>query len=99
MLQEAGSANRHLNVSAASGMAEIKQFTQGLDRLENKKLDLQRFVPSEKKSDEIRALSVGAKLDRALGHRLANQDATFTKKRFSILGHKRMEVLTEKQIV
>jgi hypothetical protein len=77
-------------------MAEIKQFTQGLDRLENKKLDMQRFVPSEKKSNEIKALSVGAKLDRALGHRMANQDASFSKKRLSILGHKHMAVLTEK---
>ena len=77
-------------------MAEIKQLTQGLDRLENKKLDMQRFVPSEKKSNEIKALSVGAKLDRALGHRLSNQDATFSKKRLSILGYKQMGVLTEK---
>lgn len=77
-------------------MAEIKQLTQGLDRLGNKKLDSQRFVPSEKKRDEIKALSVGAKLERALGHRLANQDASFSKKRISILGHKHMEVLTEK---
>lgn len=78
-------------------MAEIKQLTQGLDRLENKKLDMQRFVPSEKKSNEIKALSVGAKLDRALGHRLSNQDASFSKKRLSILGHKHMAVLSEKQ--
>ena len=101
MLQESGAAQRPLNVTAASGMAEIKQLTQGLDRLDNKKLDLQRFVPSEKKTQEIKALSVGAKLDRALGHRLSNQDATFSKKgsRLSILGNKQitpMSMVSEK---
>ena len=98
MLQESGASQRPLNVSAASGMQEIKEFTQGLDRLENKKLDSQRFVPTEKKTNEIKALSVGAKLDRALGHRMSNQDATFSKKRpYSILGTKHMEMVSEKQ--
>ena len=80
-------------------MAEIKQFTQGLDRLSNKKLEQQRFVPSEKKKDEISSLSVGAKLERALGRRMANQDAVLrsSKKRpVSILGNKQMYVLGEK---
>ena len=89
----------HLNVTAASGMAEIKQFTQGLDRLSNKKLEQQRFVPSEKKKDEISTLSIGAKVERALGRRMANQDAVLrsSKKRpMSILGNKRMDVLSEK---
>jgi hypothetical protein len=100
MLQESGAAQRPLNVTAASGMAEISQLTQGLDRLGNKKLDLQRFIPSEKKTEEIKALSVGAKLDRALGHRMANQDAVFSKKRpISILGHKHMEVVSEKHVI
>lgn len=99
MLQESGANSRPLNITAASGMHEINQFTQGLDRLGNKKLELQRFVPSEKKTEEIKALSVGAKLDRALGHRMSNQDATFSKKssRLSILGTKHMAVVSEKQ--
>ncbi|RMD42449.1 hypothetical protein DV735_g2657, partial [Chaetothyriales sp. CBS 134920] len=96
------SAYRHpagsLNITAASGMAEINQFTQGLDRLSNKKLEQQRFVPSEKKIDEISTLSIGAKVERALGRRMANQDATPSSKKrpLSILGHKKMEILSEK---
>ena len=87
-----------LNVTAASGMAEIKQFTQGLDRLGNKKLEQQRFVPSEKKKTEISSLSLGAKVERALGRRMANQDAVLSSKKrpISILGNKRMDVLSEK---
>ncbi|RMZ86748.1 hypothetical protein DV736_g6027, partial [Chaetothyriales sp. CBS 134916] len=87
-----------LNITAASGMAEIKQFTQGLDRLSNKKLEQQRFVPSEKKIDEISTLSIGAKVERALGRRMANQDATPSckKRPLSILGHKKTDVLSEK---
>ena len=87
-----------MNVTAASGMAEIKQFTQGLDRLSNKKLEMQRFVPSEKKKDEISTLSIGAKLERALGRRMANQDAIPSSKKrpISILGNKKMVYLSEK---
>ena len=61
-------------------MAEIKQFTQGLDRLENKHLAQQRFVPSAQKSDDLSKLALGAKLDRALGRRMTSQDAVMSKK-------------------
>jgi hypothetical protein len=79
-------------------MAEIKQYTQGLDRLTNKKLEQQRFVPSEKKRDEISTLSIGAKVERALGRRMANQDAvpSMKKRPISILGHKQVNYLSEK---
>lgn len=84
-------------MSAASGMAEIKQITKELEKLDNKQLAQQRYVPTQKKTDEIATLSLGAKLERSLGRRMATQDAAFTKKRFSILGNKKMEeVLSEK---
>jgi len=62
-------------------MAEIKHVTQGLDRLENKHLQEQRFVPSQKKTDDLSKLSLGAKVERALGRRMSNQDAVLRVKR------------------
>ena len=56
-------------------MAEIKQLTQGLDRLENKHLASQRFVPSAQKTDDLSKLALGAKVERALGRRMVDQDA------------------------
>lgn len=56
-------------------MAEIKEFSQGLDRLKDKRLDKQRYVPSAQKADDQSKLALGAKLDRALGRRLTSQDA------------------------
>jgi len=62
-------------------MAEISQLTRSLDRLENKHLQQQRFVPSQKKSDDLSKLSLGAKVERALGRRMSDQDAVFRVKR------------------
>jgi len=61
--------------SNETAMAEIKELTEGLDRLENKPLQQQRFVPSAEKSDNMSKLSLGAKVERALGRRLTSQDA------------------------
>lgn len=62
-------------------MAEISKLTWGLDRLENKHLQQQRFVPSQKKADDLSKLSLGAKVERALGRRMSDQDAVFRVKR------------------
>ncbi|EXJ57023.1 hypothetical protein A1O7_07367 [Cladophialophora yegresii CBS 114405] len=70
-----------ISVSPEVGMAEIRHVTQGLDRLENKHLQQQRFVPSLKKTDELSKLSLGAKVERALGRRMSNQDAVLRVKR------------------
>jgi hypothetical protein len=96
----------NLNVTAASGMAEIKQITKELEKLDNKQLSQQRYVPTQKKRDELSTLNLGAKLERSLGRRMQSQDAVFSPKwkgvgeggkRMSILGEKRMEeVLSEK---
>ncbi len=59
---------------------EINHITEGLDKLENKKLASQRFVPSEKKSESLSKLALGAKLERALDRRLGGQDAVMRKK-------------------
>jgi len=68
-------------VSPETGMAEISQLTQGLDRLENKHLSQQRFVPSQKKTDDLSKLSLGAKVERALGRRMTDQDAVLRVKK------------------
>ena len=89
---------RNLNFTAESGMAEIKQITRDLQKLDNKQLSQQRYVPTQKKTDELSSMNLGAKLERSLGRRMQSQDAVFTKgKRVSILGNKKMqEVLSEK---
>jgi len=61
-------------------MAEITQITQGIRRLENIHLQKQRFVPSQKKTDEMSKLNLGAKVEKALGRRMTNQDAVFKTK-------------------
>lgn len=56
-------------------MAEIKQLALGLDRLKDKRLERQRYVASEQKTDDLSKLALGAKLERALGRRMTTQDA------------------------
>lgn len=60
--------------TSESGIREIKQLSNGLERLENKTLAEQRFVPSEQKKDVMSKISLGAKVERALGRRMTNQD-------------------------
>jgi hypothetical protein len=50
-------------------------ITEGLDKLENKKLGAQRYVPSEQKTEVLSKLALGAKLERALERRMDGQDA------------------------
>ncbi|KAL2008001.1 hypothetical protein VTN00DRAFT_7983 [Thermoascus crustaceus] len=56
-------------------MTEIKQYSDGVERLENKPLQRQRFVPTEEKADNLNKLALGAKVERALGRRMTGQDA------------------------
>lgn len=69
-------------------MAEIKEFTEGLDRLEIKKLQQQRFIPSAEKTDNLSKLALGAKVDRALGRRMTSQDAVMKSKSAETLSEK-----------
>lgn len=61
--------------------AEITQIATGLEKLENKKLASQRFVPSETKSETLSKLALGAKLERALDRRMGSQDAVMRVKK------------------
>jgi len=59
--------------------ADIKTWNVQLDRLEDKRLQQQRYTISNEKSADLDRLALGAKLDRALGRRMTSQDAVFTK--------------------
>lgn len=60
-------------------VADITHLGDGLERLENKPLQAQRFVPTEEKSDNLNKLALGAKVERALGRRMTGQDAVMRK--------------------
>ncbi|KAL4788435.1 hypothetical protein BJX76DRAFT_353187 [Aspergillus varians] len=59
---------------------EYNNLREGLNRLENKPLTKQRFVPSEEKTDNLSKLALGAKVERALGRRMTSQDAVMRTK-------------------
>jgi hypothetical protein len=70
------------NGSLPSGdprIADISHLGDGLERLENKTLTKQRFVPTAEKSDNLNKLALGAKVERALGRRMTGQDAVMRK--------------------
>jgi len=64
-------------------LQEIKAWTKGFDRLESKRLQQQRYQPTPEKSDNLSKLALGAKVERALGRRMTDQDATFRPKLIS----------------
>ena len=61
-------------------MQEIKEWSQGLERLESKRLQQQRYQPTPEKSDNLSKLALGAKVERALGRRMTSQDAVLRPK-------------------
>jgi hypothetical protein len=71
-------------LSSASAQQEIKDIEDGLDKLENKKLGAQRFVPTQEKTEHLSKLALGAKLERALGRRMGGQDAVMRDRKKSI---------------
>lgn len=60
-------------------VADIHHLGDGLERLENKPLQAQRFVPTAEKTDNLNKLALGAKVERALGRRMTSQDAVMRK--------------------
>lgn len=61
-------------------IAEFKYYTEGLDRMENKRLQQQRYVPSREKTESLSQLALQAKLERALDRRMTSQDAVLRPK-------------------
>lgn len=74
-------ATVHTSLSTASAQQEIKDIEDGLEKLENKKLGAQRFVPTKEKSEHLSKLALGAKLERALDRRLGGQDAVMRERK------------------
>lgn len=60
-------------------LAEVNHLRDGLERLENKPLQKQRFVPTPEKTESLDKLAIGAKMERALGRRMTGQDAVMRK--------------------
>ena len=61
----------------------MNTIEEGFEKLQDKKLEQQRFVPSQEKTENLSKLALGAKLDRALGRRMGSQDAVMRKKKSS----------------
>jgi len=75
------------HLSSASSTAgdprahDIKSWNAGFERLEDKRLQSQRYVVTPEKNEDMSKLALGAKLERALGRRMTSQDAVFVQKR------------------
>jgi len=80
-ITQASTTAPSLTPSQYSREAGIIEITDGLNRLEQAKLQQQRFVVSEKKGEVINKLALGAKLDRALRWRMSGQDAVMRQKK------------------
>jgi len=52
-----------------------------MEKLSDKKLESQRFVPTPKKEESLSKLALGAKLERALDRRMGSQDAVMRVKK------------------
>jgi arsenate reductase-like glutaredoxin family protein len=74
------------SLTSDSAQQEIKDIEDGLEKLANKKLQSQRFVPTAEKTDNLSKLALGAKLDRALGRRMGSQDAVMKVKKTAARG-------------
>ena len=79
----------NLQRSPLSCLAEIKEYSDGVERLENKPLSQQRFVPSAEKTDNLNKLALGAKVERALGRRMTGQDAVMRKPVVAVFDEKK----------
>lgn len=64
-----------------SATNEIRDIATGIDRMENKALSSQRVTLSEEKTENMKKLALGAKLDRALERRMSGQDAVMRPRR------------------
>ncbi|TID20991.1 putative endopolygalacturonase C [Venturia nashicola] len=77
----------------ASPLAQdIRTLTSGLARLDQPKLQNQRYTVSEEKKDQISKIALGAKLERALGRRMTGQDASFSTKKVALRSLSEKEV-------
>ena len=67
--------------SSDAKQADIKSWSAALERMQDERLDKQRYVMSGNKSEEVSKVALGAKVERALARRMVGQDATFSRKK------------------
>ena len=58
---------------------DLKNWSGTLERMQDERLEKQRYVMTEVKTAEVSKLALGAKVERALSRRMTSQDAVFTK--------------------
>ncbi|KAF2007444.1 hypothetical protein P154DRAFT_541581 [Amniculicola lignicola CBS 123094] len=77
-------APSHISAASSTGgdpkAQEIKSWNAGFERLDDKRLQSQRYMLTSEKTDDMSKLALGAKLDRALARRMTGQDAVFRPK-------------------
>lgn len=91
MYAQHASAGSSSTLAADPKAADITSWSAGFERMQDARLDKQRYVMSGNKSDEVSKLALGAKLERALGRRMTGQDASFPVKK-NLRGEKGVEV-------
>ncbi|KAK5111101.1 hypothetical protein LTR62_005300 [Meristemomyces frigidus] len=67
-----------LSSSSDPKTQDLKSWSGTLERMQDERLDKQRYVMSGNKSEEVSKIALGAKVERALARRMTGQDATFT---------------------
>lgn len=77
---QAAASSSTLN-SADPKAQDIKSWSGALERMQDARLDKQRYEMSGNKSEEVSKLALGAKVERALARRMTGQDAQFTGKK------------------
>ena len=69
------------NSSDPRASNEISKYKSGVDRLENKRLQDQRYVPSSEKDELMDKLALAGKVSKALDRRYSSQDAEWRPKK------------------
>ena len=72
--------------------ADLRHWSSTLGRMQDARLESQRYVMTDKKSDEVSQLALGAKVERALARRMTGQDATFRAKKALDVEKRSLEV-------
>ncbi|KAF2863391.1 hypothetical protein K470DRAFT_262142 [Piedraia hortae CBS 480.64] len=68
--------NENPNPSTSTfGDPDLTSWSGSLDRMQDARLERQRYIMSGMKSEEVDMLALGAKVERALARRMSTQDA------------------------
>ncbi|KAK4988002.1 hypothetical protein LTR50_004221 [Elasticomyces elasticus] len=69
---------------------DLRLYSAGVQRLEDKRLVVQRYVIDEKKGEDMASVALGAKLERALGRRMTGQDFDMGKRKKGLMASEKM---------